>query len=231
MMMWDVYSFGLNGSNSGCVFQRITSTDSDGNYAIPDVSKGFDISRRSDGGAWGLVTTGSANTVDYGWRMLVYKAGYISTEDALRLQSHPSPTATIFTFSSNANFFPKVLSAGPVVQVAPITMTNALLTPEQEIVYLFGLNRAARCRIDRPGVDQPPEVTQLYSDVVQRVHDLPCRVPSSTELNEEVVKDYVYLVREQDLIQRMTDAGVWGIPWRPVEAGVLCGVGPSDSSR
>lgn len=243
--MWRRFGVSLSGAGGGCALQKFATTDANGRYVIPDVTKELDLSPRHPE-SQALMLTINSSWVDFKWGIVVYLPGYIREGDAevfqrLPLSTKPTPIPGSHYLHSpgprvyfNWLYFqiPSQI-VGNTVQVEPIRMVKTQLDPQQQIVYDYWITRGINNCYAFGGSEstgfrniKPAGLKDIENDMRRRIRDLPCTLPASTLVGGVVVDDYTYLLADDALDQRLIDGGFANSGCSPchkdMDAGTLC---------
>ena len=148
--VWDVQYWNLHSSGSGCILEKIVWTDAQGGYVVPDTSQevGALLKRAGASVADGVAAPKSDNAA-YGWRIVVYKNGYLRKGNLERFGAKRSYAVSLgfqVGFEWQGGFLPEIQHVGDYVGIAPISMEKAdLLPPADELTYLSRIRQATHC--------------------------------------------------------------------------------------
>jgi hypothetical protein len=210
--MWDVSSQSIGGSSSGCVLQRITMTGANGDFLIPNVAPDLDLSER---GTKGVLEPFTARVVDYSWRLVVFRPGYVREGD-LHSFDYPDPARVAFAWESTP---PSVSSALATVQITDIRMQRTEVNFRDTVLYYASIRHATSC--PRTGTEQSA-IHSIRAAFSQLVEHLPCSLPSDTPVDAIVAMEFSVLLSDDKFTERMKDEGQEKWPWTNTTAGALC---------
>jgi hypothetical protein len=216
--MWNGSLQNAAGSSGGCALQRIVTTDANGDFVIPDVSKDLDISMRGDSASPTPFTT---RRVDFKWTLIVFKPGYVRQGD---MDSFKDPDITRVAFGWES-LPPDVKGTWGTVWVKPIAMQKIDMEPQSLFLYFNRLSNAVTC--SRRNIEQP-ELEVIRSEMSRLVRPLSCILPASTSVKAEVAKAYAGVVGGKEISSRIEKLGQTGWPWKDTTAGVLCKAGSGE---
>jgi len=196
---WETSSTGIPGySSTGgtwCDLQRIVTTDDNGNYTIPDVSKELDLSDR--GTRFGRTAFGFASaTHDKGYVLAVFKPGYVRVGDMEILKQRLSFARKNLLSSMSFQAIPDVNFRPGKVVVKPIAMQKADINPSDSWPYYSMALTDYRCS-DRMAnnIDQP-ELAQIAHAINVAIRDMPCRLPPGTTVSPETWGAFAALIHD-----------------------------------
>lgn len=232
---WRTDSTG-NGWVSGgtwCDLQKIVTTDADGNFSIPDVSRELDLSDR--GTKSGLTNLGWLSTThEKDWVLSTFKLGYVRVSD----MDAPAPAGT-GRFGGMFWRSPpdvRVFSRGKV-EVKPIALRKLQLQPPDLWFYYSAIQTHLGCRDRMSNSIHQPEVSDIFVAMRDNVRPMPCKMPPETVISPEAFDSYATLAHggSIDLPFLSRVKSLQGIkstsrlPYDPTEritttAGILCQV-------
>lgn len=210
--MWEVSSQSIGGSSGGCVLQRITMTGAKGDFLIPSVAHDLDL---SDRGTKGVLEPFTARVVDYSWRLVVFRPGYVR-EDDLRSFKYPDPARVAFAWESAP---PSVSSTLATVQIKDIRMQRTETTFQDTVLYYASIRHATSC--SNTGVEQPA-IHSIRAAISQLVKTLPCSLPADTPVAAIVAMEFSGLLDDDKFTERMKAGGQEKWPWTNTTSGALC---------
>jgi hypothetical protein len=227
--IWDVQYQNLHSSGSGCIFEKIVWTDAQGEYVVPDTSQEFDaFLKRAGASAADGAAAPKPDEVAYGWRIVVYKNGFLRKGDLEKFGPKRSYAASLgfqVGFEWQGGFLPEVQHIGDYVGMAPISMVKAdPLSSTDELTYLSRIRQATLCRQESDPVDSPAHdrVTQALA---ARTRTLACELPSDLEMSGEDALEAIQLMGGKAAFASMHRAGEPTMPpWHAIAAKVLCDV-------
>jgi len=225
--MWDVQYQNLHSSGSGCIFEKIVRTDAQGEYVVPDTSQEFDafLKRAGTSAADGAAEPKSDNAA-YGWRIVVYKNGFLRKGDLEKFGPRRSYAASLgfqVGFEWQGGFLPEVRHIVDYVGMAPISMEKGdTLSSADELTYLSRIRQATICRQRNDPVDSPAH-DRVKQALAARARTLACELPSDLEMSGEDALEATQLMGGKAAFASMHRAGEPTMPpWHAIAAKVLC---------
>lgn len=177
------YDTGWAGSSGGCDLERVSVTDANGDYTIPDVYGAERFER-----IWWkqLLWRGVGATpfgVGYNWHLVPFKATYVRVGD----ESHIAAAAAAEyqpdrSFSAYWNP-PSYLNGLRQVEIEPIVLRKTQLGPTDEIIYDYALYMRSVC-------SGYPKVRETMK---ARLQDLACSLPEDELLDPQVVRAFFWM--------------------------------------
>jgi hypothetical protein len=182
---WQTLSSGVPGySSTGgtwCDLQKIVTTDADGNYTIPDVSKELDISDR--GTRIGKTPYGLASaTHDKNYVLAVYKPGYVRAVDMEKIQKTRENAQKHIPITLLVPETPAVSFRGGKVSIDPVTMRKQDLVWSDLLAYDTWVSSETTCSSRMAYSIEQPEWHEMRKAMQDAVRALPCAMPPGTTI-------------------------------------------------
>jgi hypothetical protein len=235
---WETNSSGIPGySSTGgtwCDLQRIVTTDADGNYTIPDVSKELDISDR--GTRIGKTAFGLASaTHDKDYVLTVFKPGYVRVGDMEKVKQIEDLVRRRYIGGPSLMTIPDARFSAGKVAIKPILMKKIDVAPFDLWSYNSIILTDVRCSDRMANRIVAPEMTEIEKTMSAITRPVPCSMPADTHVDPENLGAFDRLshpgVYDSKFFNRVKELG--GLPptvrFDPLErvnttAGILCRV-------
>lgn len=232
---WKTSSTGIPGySSTGgiwCDLQKIVTTNVDGNYTIPDVSKELDTSDR--GTRFGKTAFGFASaTHDKTYALTVFKVGYVGVSDWNVVQELDAGVRkNLFDWPGTPDVS---LRQGKIV-IKPIAMRKIDFTPEQWGYYTF-ISTSGTCSDRMANTIEKPELAEIRSEMRNVVRPMACTLPGDSIISPKAFNAFRYLSHTSNTENKFYEKvkASQGLPpsaqgYDPTEristtAGILCRV-------
>lgn len=219
--VWDVAWQNFHSGGFGCKLQKAVTTDPNGNYILPNVAKELDLSRRKNSSWWSVIVHNDYSSADYGWRVVVYKRGYLRKGDAEQFNLRPQLRTEGFSvgFPWEGGMNQDATFANGTVLVDPIELVEDTLDPIQRIAYFDRLRSALNCRVD----PDSPAVAEVKRSVAREARELPCAMPPEQLIDGETALELADMVWDKAIWERFAAKGEPSMrPWKEITAGDAC---------
>ncbi len=194
IVVWGQNSSGVSdmiSAGSWCNLQRISVTDADGRYAIPDVSRELDAKELH----FGLL---SLNKLWSDWQLIVFKPGYVRAGD---LEILPRHEKQLFLWEVEA---PETHGAPfGKVEVKTVAMKKMDLDAPNVWIYYSAILSAGRCSdshgrpLDEPGRG---EIAKAMSALVRI---MPCEMPRETVITPHALAAFGWVLDDSVFFDRI----------------------------
>jgi hypothetical protein len=163
-------------TNHVCDYQTVVSTDSNGEYSLPDVSRYVDVSRFMLQRVIGI-------RVYFNWTLGAYKAGYARVPDGLASFAGAAAVNGPGVFPTWSER-PVSNLIGSTVLLESIPLRGAKAVPTESILSYDATLRS----MDFEGCthDEPSRVREISAAIREEVRNLVCVMPASEVLREDV---------------------------------------------
>jgi hypothetical protein len=201
--------------SSDCLVQRATTTDADGAFVFPDVSREVSFDRTWAEAIIGTITAVGYYTATYDYTLTVYAPGY-ALVDPRHATSRPPGLAYALAVPSGRE-------VEGVLQLDPIKVTSTSFSTADEIAYLARLKREFDCPWLRQS--QLVEVKEASANLTDHLRLLPCAMPPETIMPAALVTEYLLATNDKRLMKSLAPPGAkLGPPsWqRELTAGAVC---------
>jgi hypothetical protein len=201
-------------ANTTCDYQTVVSTNGNGEYYLPDVSKHVDVSRFMLQRAVGM-------EVYFQWSLAVYKAGYARMPHASAALTDPTSTnvASELRWSER----PDSDLVGSTVMLEPIAIRDAKINPSESLLsYEMTLQfiKSRGCTYD-----EPLKIREISAEIEDSVRDLVCFIPASEVLREDVAHAVLVMLHQSPDAAQLPGAPP---PLVRKVAGDFCGILPRE---
>ncbi|MGH8041714.1 MAG: carboxypeptidase-like regulatory domain-containing protein [Rudaea sp.] len=191
---WQTQSSGIPGySSTGgtwCDLQKIVTTDANGTYTIPDVSKELDLSDR--GTRIGKTPYGLASaTHDKNYTLAVFKRGYIGVEDLPKVKEFEDLANRNLIGGPSLDTIPDVNFHGGKTEIKTITMRKVNLNWSDLWAYYSIIPLGCSSR-DAHAIEAP-EAAAITNANRTTVKHMPCSMPPETVINPAEFSNYWHL--------------------------------------
>lgn len=223
--VWNSATTGTYADSSGCIDQKIATTNANGDFVIPDVSEEIEIQHNWQAFWFDLFGHG-APEIRYNWQLTVYLPGYVRAGDKETVENTPDE-ANLVDFAWRQRPPDVVKSYWGDVQIKPIVMQKTELKPPDVWRYYSELLSNAECSKNaltpKSMANNQREMTEIARSVSALVRPLPCAMPSGTRINSNTLKAFTGVVRDKPFMDRMTALeGTWMWSDKDTTAGTLC---------
>jgi hypothetical protein len=169
---------GFTGGGAWCNLQKVVTTDANGDFTIPDVSKELDLSSR---GTHGLGLMSATNDTD--WVLSTFKPGYVRVSDIEGIERAKQGKGTLQTV-------PDAHLRSGKAEVAPIAMRRLELAPADLWIY-YGIIASTGLCTDRMAKDnETPEIAEILESIRKIVRPMPCAMTGDTAIAPEAFNQF-----------------------------------------
>jgi hypothetical protein len=222
--IWDVSFKNTHSAGYGCILRKVTTTTASGNYVLPDVTQQLDLSKRGSPNWLEALFEQRQASSDYGWRIVVFKPGYIREGDEARFGARPTYGSALgfkpgFAWQGGVN--PDVEQVSDVVSVRTIGMREDQLVPIESIQYLSAIARATTC----PPIDleNASDRTAMLTALSSAARTLACQIGADVEVDGQTALDAASLIGGTAVFEAMHRLGEpISPPWRATTGATLC---------
>lgn len=192
---WRGSSTGLSGFYGGggwCDLQRVVTTDADGNYTVPDVSKELDLSGmgtrdKKTGMGW-MGVTHSAD-----WVLSAFKPGYVQVDD---LELVRRAAAGEWIGGMTLQVPPDVSPRAGRVEVRPTEMRKQEASPSEIWAYYSIINATSVCNDRNAKNIESSDVANIRQSISAAVRPMPCALPQDYSISPEAFGHFQALAHQ-----------------------------------
>jgi hypothetical protein len=181
---------GLVSAENWCDLQRVTVSDSEGRFTIPDVSHELDSVETNFGPL-------SHNSIRSRLLLGVFKQGYVRAGDLERLPEHERER---FSWQVES---PRLSGLGRSIRVETITMEKADLSAPDEWIYKSAILGTGRCRDGQGKVLDQPAFKDLAKTIGSRARNEPCQMAAADEISPEAVGAFGWVLDDGEFLARL----------------------------
>jgi len=192
---WRGSSTGLSGFYGGggwCDLQKVVTTDADGNYTVPEVSKDLDLSGQgTHGKATEMGWMGVTHSAD--WVLSAFKPGYVQVSD---LDLVRRAAAGEWIGGMTLQVPPDVSIRAGKVEVKPTEMQKQDTSPSEVWAYYSIVNAAIVCNDRNAKTIETSDVADIRHSISAAVRPTPCALPGDYPISPEAFGHFQALAHQ-----------------------------------